>query len=287
MAHLTNAHVLCFLFAAVTVAVDAKTTAESGIQTTQTIVNDILSWQKKHINEDLPFVTITYAQSLDGKIAVVCRQGDEDTSSNFALSCPQSLCMTHALRSIHDAILVGGNTLSVDNPRLNNRLWGKPDENGVTRFTQPRPIVLDTDLKHLKKLGTKLRAQNIIACCSLKAAAAAAVDPTELPGSVELLPCTVSAQTGRIDLRLLLQSLRQKYGIHSVMVEGGASVITEFLAQRELLGSICITVAPKIIGRGLPAIDAERINTVLDEACFASSRFLLLGDDSIFFAKLS
>ena len=47
-----------------------------------------------------PFVTLSWAQSLDGSIAL-------EQGRRYAVSGPESLALTHALRSAHDAILVG------------------------------------------------------------------------------------------------------------------------------------------------------------------------------------
>jgi 3,4-dihydroxy 2-butanone 4-phosphate synthase/GTP cyclohydrolase II len=47
-----------------------------------------------------PFVTLSYAQSLDGCISA--RAGEA-----LPLSGQQSLTLTHQLRAMHDAILVG------------------------------------------------------------------------------------------------------------------------------------------------------------------------------------
>ncbi|HUM70564.1 MAG TPA: dihydrofolate reductase family protein, partial [Chloroflexota bacterium] len=47
-----------------------------------------------------PFVTLSYAQSLDGSIAA--RRGQPTP-----LSGPEAMRMTHHLRAGHDAILVG------------------------------------------------------------------------------------------------------------------------------------------------------------------------------------
>ena len=62
---------------------------------------------------------VTYAQTLDGSIAVNYASKEEKlkSSSNLLLSCPDAFRLTHALRANFDAILVGGNTLSTDNPR--------------------------------------------------------------------------------------------------------------------------------------------------------------------------
>lgn len=59
-------------------------------------------------------LTVTFAQSLDGKLA-------GPNGAQIALSCPESMKMTHRLRTVHDAILVGANTALNDNPQLNSK----------------------------------------------------------------------------------------------------------------------------------------------------------------------
>ena len=149
----------------------------------------------------LPFVTLAYAQTLDGMIAAKAPSNDDDeeessSTSNMKLSSPQSLILTHHLRNVHDAILVGGSTFLLDEPRLNVRL-----EKGSTTYCDdeiehPIPIVLDTQLINLqlllfdkvvsKALSSeaakkddvilpdiaidKIRAHNPIICCSSNAA---------------------------------------------------------------------------------------------------------------------
>ena len=60
--------------------------------------------------EAVPSVTLSYAQSLDGSIAA-------EAGKPFQLSNPESQALTHRLRSMHDAVLVGINTLLSDDPR--------------------------------------------------------------------------------------------------------------------------------------------------------------------------
>ncbi len=82
-------------------------------------------------NCDLPFITLTYAQSIDGCIA----QFEGET---LQLSNPFALKLTHQVRALHDAILVGINTVLRDNPRLNVRL---------VKGQSPQPIVVDSRLR--------------------------------------------------------------------------------------------------------------------------------------------
>ncbi|MBM2842777.1 MAG: RibD family protein, partial [Anaerolineales bacterium] len=80
---------------------------------------------------DRPFITLSYAQSLDGSIAL-------PDGRPLALSSPPSLFRTHALRARHDGVLVGVGTILADDPQLTVRHAAGPN---------PQPIVLDTGLR--------------------------------------------------------------------------------------------------------------------------------------------
>mmetsp|Transcript_6431 Transcript_6431/g.15547 ORF Transcript_6431/g.15547 Transcript_6431/m.15547 type:complete len:238 (-) Transcript_6431:392-1105(-) len=99
-----------------------------------------------------PYVTLTYAQSLDGSIAV--QRGEP-----LALSGKESMVMTHHLRAVHEGILVGIGTLLADNPSLTTRFVEGPS---------PRPIVLDSSLRTPLKCKIMLREKKsqkpLIAC---------------------------------------------------------------------------------------------------------------------------
>ncbi|SRR6266550_313712 len=65
------------------------------------------------LHDPRPFVTLTFAQSLDAKIA-------GSGGQQLALSGSESMLMTHWLRARHDAILVGIGTALNDDPQLNS-----------------------------------------------------------------------------------------------------------------------------------------------------------------------
>src|SRR6185295_16924415 len=67
-----------------------------------------------------PFVTLAYAQSLDGSITIARGQ-------RYKLSGPEAMRFTHALRAAHDAILVGVGTVLADDPELDVRLIDGPN----------------------------------------------------------------------------------------------------------------------------------------------------------------
>lgn len=173
-----------------------------------------------------PLVTLTYAQSLDGSIAA--RPGHP-----LAISCPESQAFTHSLRAVHDAILVGIGTVLADNPRLNVRLAAGPD---------PQPVVVDSRLRFppyanlLKNGRSPLIAANAGADAERRQALeAAGARVLVLPGN-----------NGWVDLADLLAHLGSM-NINSLMVEGGAQIITSFLASR-LVDQVVLTIAPLLVG---------------------------------------
>jgi diaminohydroxyphosphoribosylaminopyrimidine deaminase/5-amino-6-(5-phosphoribosylamino)uracil reductase len=86
-------------------------------------------WLTSAINQR-PFVTLKWAQSLDGRAAAA------DGSSQW-ISGPESRAHAHQMRSEIDAILVGTGTVLADNPSLTAR---KPD--GSLYSHQPLRVVL-------------------------------------------------------------------------------------------------------------------------------------------------
>lgn len=189
-----------------------------------------------------PFVTLTYAQSIDGSIAA-------QPGKPLALSSPESLAMTHQLRASHDAILVGIGTILADNPQLNVRYAQGPN---------PRPIILDSRLRcptHARCLDVARRS---IIVTTGHAPIARQRELEALGVFVWRLPATQDDQA-HIDLHGLFERLATE-GIKSVMVEGGASVITSFL-QARLVDRIVITIAPMMVG-GVRAV-AELVSNDL------------------------
>jgi len=180
---------------------------------------------------DRPFVTLCYAQSWDGSITI--RAG-----ASLALSGAGSTRLTHHLRSLHDGILVGIGTVLADDPQLSVRLCPGPS---------PQPIVLDSHLRmpaaaRLCHLADK-RCW-IVTSRSAQEQHEAAVAGVE--GSGPEIICLPGDAEGRVDLLQTLGVLRAR-GIASLMVEGGANVITAFLRAR-LVDAMVLTVVPRLVG---------------------------------------
>jgi riboflavin-specific deaminase-like protein len=206
-----------------------------------------------------PFVTLSYAQSLDGSIAV-------DSSTSLALSCTDSICLTHQLRSLHDGILVGISTVLTDNPQLSVREWNGPN---------PQPVVLDS---HLRMPATaRLWQQSANRCWVLTTVTTSqAIDGPEIM-SVQ------SNDEGRVCLTAALQLLYNR-GIRSLMVEGGANVITAFLKLR-LADALVLTIAPRLVG-GYKAVSDLGISTAVQFPALAPLYSAKSGNDLVIWGNL-
>lgn len=189
----------------------------------QTLAHWLAQFQQSTVPDKRPFVTLSYAQSLDGSIALHEREP-------LLLSGPESLRLTHHLRSLHDGILVGIGTVLSDDPQLTVRHW--PGSN-------PQPIVLDSQCRI--PVGARL-------CRSLEKSCWVLTTRTtgwrHLEG-VEICPMRADPQ-GRVSLTHALEFLREK-GIRHLMVEGGAQVITAFIKAR-LVDALVVTVSPQLVG---------------------------------------
>ena len=215
----------------------------------------------------LPFVTIKYAQTLDGRIATA-------TGQSQWISSPPSLKFTHKLRAAHDAILVGVGTIIKDNPELTVRL---------VRGRNPLRVIVDSALKipaKSKVLKNLSETKTIIA--TIKKAS----DPqfkrlTKLGAEI----ITVNAdKQGKVDLKKLLKMLAKR-NISSVLIEGGAQIITSILINN-LANRLVTVIAPKILGKGIEAVGDLKIHN-LDLAKKLSIRKIARsGDDIIIDSRL-
>ena len=215
---------------------------------------------RDHAVGGLPFVTLSYAQSVDGSIAT-------RPSRPFALSSEKSFDMTHLLRSRHDALLVGINTVLVDDPRLTVRRCAG---------AHPQPVVLDSRLRFPGDARLLTHPDRHPLLFTTTAARADHVARMEARGaSVRALR---QDALGRVDLIAALECLAEM-GVRRLMVEGGATVINNFL-QCRLVDYCVITVVPKLIG-GVKAVD--RLGPPLS---IADCRYQPLGGDLIIHGTL-
>ncbi|HLD94774.1 MAG TPA: RibD family protein [Anaerolineales bacterium] len=204
-------------------------------------------WLAASLNQagdlDRPTVTLSYAQSLDGSIAL--HRGEPLT-----LSGPESMAMTHRLRAAHDAILVGIGTVISDDPQLNVRL---------VEGRNPQVVVLDSRLR----LPLTARVLKIGKTRVFGVASANQMAQVKLEQVGAIVERQSDERATRVNLRGMLGRLGET-GIRSVMVEGGGQVISSFLSEN-LVDRAIITIAPQFVGgyKGLETVidqNSELVN---------------------------
>lgn len=216
----------------------------------------------------VPFVTVKYAQSLDGRIAT-------STGDSKWISGPAALRLAHRLRREHDAIIVGIGTVLADNPQLTVRL---------VKGRNPLRVVIDSELR------TPADALVLAggAATGTLIAAAANVDEKRVSEiqklGADILRVPFAPNGSGIDIARLLGKLGRR-GIGSVLVEGGSGIITSLLAARAV-NRLIVVIAPKIIGSGTEAIGDLGITRLSEALTFSSVKVRRLGDDIIFDGRL-
>lgn len=190
-------------------------------------------WQNTENPPGRPRILLSYAQSLDGSIAA--RRGVP-----LMLSSTESLSLTHGLRAASDAILVGIGTILSDDPQL------------TVRFAQgrnPVPVVLDSHVRISPQARVLKNSPAFIAATNpIESRKAATLESRGV--TILSLP---AGEDNRVELQALLTKL-DEMDIKSLMVEGGATVITSFLTHR-LVDYCVLTIAPIFIG-GLRAVES-------------------------------
>jgi diaminohydroxyphosphoribosylaminopyrimidine deaminase/5-amino-6-(5-phosphoribosylamino)uracil reductase len=222
----------------------------------------------KFIRTGLPFVTVKFAQSLDGRIA---------TASGHSrwISSPPSRRFAHRLRGIHDAIIVGAQTVIQDDPELTCRL---------VRGKNPLRIVVDSHLRTSPDARIFMKGKG---APTIVATTRQAKDERrrlfEAKGIEPI--CLGEDRAGRVDLRELLNHLGKRE-ISSLLVEGGADLITSFLKER-LADRLIVLLAPKIVGTGLNSVGDLGLRHMDDALHFSFERIARRGADLIIDARLS
>jgi diaminohydroxyphosphoribosylaminopyrimidine deaminase/5-amino-6-(5-phosphoribosylamino)uracil reductase len=237
-----------------------------GIETTVGVLkNECIQLNErffKFMQTGIPFVTLKFAQTIDGRIATVSGH------SRWISSAP-SLRFAHKLRSSHDAVLIGVNTLIQDNPELTVRL---------VRGRNPLRVVVDSSLRipmDAKVLKNQNAAQTIIA-------STATADPEKIARlrNSEIETVVIGEHTDdRVDLKKLFIELGKR-NISSVLVEGGSSIITSML-KAKLPDRIVIVMAPKIVGKGIDAVGDLNIHNMDESMRLAYRKIRRLGNDLI------
>ncbi len=193
---------------------------------------------------DRPWVKIVSAVSLDGRLA--------SRTGYSKLSCPEDLKRLHIHRASVDAVMIGANTAIRDDPMLTVRL--------VPAKRQPLRVVVDGRLRiplTLKLVSTAREVPTVV-LTTLLADREKIEKLREFGVNVEVF------DSYPVDLEKALRVLKCKYGVKSILVEGGGTLIWN-LIKEDLVDEIYLTVTSCIFGSGISFVEGEGFATC-DEA---------------------
>ncbi len=217
----------------------------------------------KFVKTGMPYVTVKYAQTLDGRMAT--KTGDSKWISSEA-----SRKYVHILRGINDCIMVGAGTVSADDPQLTVR---------YVKRRNPLRVIVDSNLCVPIKSSvlTDENPHKTIIATTSKAKPRKVTAVKNL--GVEVL-VVKKERNGRVSLKELLIELGKR-DIMTVLVEGGSGIITSLL-KSDLVDKMIIPISPRIIGKGLEAIGDLNIKMIKNAIRFSSFTTIKKGDDMIF-----
>jgi 5-amino-6-(5-phosphoribosylamino)uracil reductase len=182
--------------------------------------------------DERPYTLLSCCVSIDGYIG--------NAASRLLLSNEADFDRVDAVRASCDAILVGAETVRIDNPRLLVRSGARREERAARGLPQSPMKVTVTRRAALDSRADFFNAgdaEKIVYCASPRVG-----DARDRLGPV----ATVVDAGDNVEMRALSTDLAAR-GVDRLMVEGGGCVHTQFLTD-DIVDELQLTVAPVFIG---------------------------------------
>lgn len=205
-------------------------------------------------------VVAQIGQSLDGRIAT-------PTGHSHYINAKSGLDHLHRLRAVADAVIVGVGTVCADDPQLT-----------VRRVAGSNPVRVIIDPNGRLPPTARVLAADGVHRIVIRARGTCA----PVPPGMELIE--LEGGGSAIAPEAILSALAAR-GLRRVLVEGGASTISRFLAAR-CLDRLHIVVAPIILGSGAPGIALPPVERV-EQAMRPRTRVHMLDGEVLFDCDLS
>ena len=222
-----------------------------------------------HMQTGRPLVTLKMASTLDGRVAT-------STGDARWVSGPASRTLVHQWRATLDGVLVGSGTARSDDPALTVR---RVEGRQPARFVLDRTGALPPDLQ----LFSDAFARRTVAVVGENRNAPAYTGSLEQAGGYLL---RLPEEEGHLNLEMLLEVLgRDKNPLNrplqSLLIEAGPGLATALL-RKDLVDRLCLFVAPKLLGRGVPVLKELGIKQMSDAYTFVESNWQAVGGDMLF-----
>ncbi len=184
----------------------------------------------KYITTKEPFCIMKTAMTLDGKIAAY-------TGDSRYITGEAARAYVHQIRHRVAAIMVGVDTVLIDDPMLNTRLPNQEASDPIRIIVDSRGrIPLEAKVFHVPSTAKTIIATTALCDPSKRK------DMEEMGAEVILTP----SKDQRVDLCYLMKKLGEKK-IDSILLEGGSTLNFSAL-QEGIVDQVISFIAPKILG---------------------------------------
>jgi riboflavin-specific deaminase-like protein len=183
-----------------------------------------------------PLVRINMVTSLEGRVV-----GADGRSGGLGGAGDEAAFF--AMRALADAVVVGAGTVRAEGygPMRPRPVWeGRRRADGRTG---PVPVVVvsaSLDLDLAASLFTEAVAPTVVLTCADSA-------PDRRAAAARAGAVVVPVGEGRVDLVAGIATLRERHGLHHLLVEGGPSLNGQLL-DAGLVDELCLTLAPAVVG---------------------------------------
>jgi riboflavin-specific deaminase-like protein len=219
------------------------------------------------MNEKRPFVAVTFAMTVDGKV----------TTKNYApvdFASREDKAHLIRQRALGDAVLVGHGTIENDNVRL-----GIPREElrqaRIARGQLPYPLRVIVSNKgrinpQLKIFETDFAPIIIFSTTRM---------PLRTREQLRKKATLYLSQARRVDLCWMLQELRYDYKVKRIACEGGPALFRSLLEQ-ELVDQLNLTIAPFFFGgKNAPTLTGVNFDFLPRSIRFSLKEMRVVGDE--------
>lgn len=218
----------------------------------------------KYVTSGVPYLIYKSAMTMDGNIATV-------TGNSRWVTSEASRKYVHRLRDVCDAVMVGVDTILVDNPQLTVR---------HVRGRSPLRVIVDTHLRtpeSVSVLTGPLARKTIIATCEAN---------PKVHRRYELQGATVMVCDefdGRVSMADLLRKLG-RFGIQTILLEGGSRLAGDAL-RKGLIDECIFFYAPKVVGNGFAPFTLNGIETMDNAIRMKITQVGMSGPDVVVHAR--
>jgi riboflavin-specific deaminase-like protein len=179
-----------------------------------------------------PYLILNMASTLDGRASIGGRSGPIGNRADRELF--------HALRAGVDAVMAGAGTVRVER-------YGRIIPNVATRERRVERGLVEEPLACI--VTARLSLPEDMPLLNEPAARVVIITPSaaSLTGTSAQIEYVRAGSDGRLDLRAAMGELSERFGVHTLLCEGGPHLNGELL-QAGLVDELFLSLAPKLTG---------------------------------------